>query len=347
MTDLHEMLESLVLVQGSDLHLKVGSVPHIRVGGELRRTPDTATTPADIEAIVADVLPISRSSELVDSGEISFAHGVPGLGRFRINIYRQRGTYGLSIRWIYPGVRALDSLGLPGAVVELTSQSPGLVVLTGPPMSGKSTTAAAMIDYINTVRSVHIVTLEDPIEVLVSDKLSIVSQRELGVDTRAFADAMRGINRLDPDVIFVSDLADAETVRQAVAAAAGRLVIVAVAAVSMDAAIHRLVAFFPEDQQAQIRHGIASTVKGMVYQRLVARTQDRDLLPVAQVLVRDDDVFTAIVQGSALPGGGAFDAELLRLVKAGEVESRVALAAARSPRDLAEVLQNKVGPPVN
>ena len=346
MTDLHEMLESLVLVQGSDLHLKVGSVPHIRVGGDLRRTPDSVTSPTDLEAIVADVLPISRSSELIDNGEISFAHGVPGLGRFRINIYRQRGTYGLSIRWIYPGARALDSLGLPGTVVGLTSQSPGLVLLTGPPMSGKSTTAAAMIDHINTVRSVHIVTLEDPIEVLISDKLSIVSQRELGVDTRAFADAMRGINRLDPDVIFVSDLADAETVRQSVAAAAGRLVIVAVAAVSMDAAIQRLVALFAVDQQAQVRHGIASTLKGMVHQCLVARTQSRDHLPVAQVLMGGDDVFAAIVRGSALPGGGEFDAELLRLVQVGEIESRAALAAARSPQNLAEVLHDGVGPRV-
>ena len=347
MADLHEMLESLVLVQGSDLHLKVGSVPHIRVAGELRRTPDSATSPADIEAIVAEVLPLSRSSELVDNGEISFAHGIPGLGRFRINIYRQRGTYGLSIRWIYPGARALDSLGLPGAVVGLSSESPGLVILTGPPMSGKSTTAAAMIDHINTVRSVHVVTLEDPIEVLVSDKLSIVSQRELGVDIRAFADAMRGINRLDPDVIFVSDLADAETVRQAVAAAAGRLVIVSVTAVSMDAAVRRLVTFFSEDQQAQVRHSIASTVKGIVHQRLIARTQGRDLLPVAQVLVRGDDVYAAIVQGSALPGGGDFDAELLRLVQAGEIESRAALVAAQSPRDLAEVLHEETGLPVS
>lgn len=346
MTDLHEMLESLVLVQGSDLHVKVGSVPHIRVGGELHRTPDRATTPADIEAIVADVLPISRSAELVDNGEISFAHGVPGLGRFRINIYRQRGTYGLSVRWIYPGARALDSLGLPGAVVGLASASPGLVVLTGPPMSGKSTTAAAMLDHINTVRSVHIVTLEDPIEVLVSDKLSIVSQRELGVDTRVFADAMRGINRLDPDVIFVSDLTDAETVRQAVAAAAGRLVIVSVAAVSMDAAVHQLVAFFSADQQAQVRHGLASTLKGMVHQRLVTYTQDRGLLPVAQVLERGDDVFAAIVQGAALPGGGEFDAELVRLVLAGEIESRAALGAAQSPRDLSAALHEAAAIPV-
>ncbi len=352
MTELHELLEHLIEQRGSDLHIKAGSIPHLRVHGRLLRTAYDPTTPAELEAIVAELLPVSRSQELAEQGEISIAYGVSGLGRFRMNVYRQRSSYGMSIRWVVPGAPAIGALNLPPVVEKLASEVSGLVLVTGPASSGKTTTSAAMLDHINASRAVHIVTIEDPIEVLLSDKSSMVSQRELGVDARSFSEAMRRINRLDPDVIFVSELSDADTIREVLAAAsAGHLVLATLTTVSASETVQHLVEYFPAEQQPQIRHSLASTLRGIVTQRLLDRTEGRGLIPVAEVLTNTSKVFDAVVAGESeqalarlmaegeYHGMQTFDQALLTLVREGEIHPREALAAAQSPQELTIAIQ--------
>lgn len=351
MTELNELLEHLIEQQGSDLHIKARSTPHIRVHGRLQRTAYDPTTPDEVEAIVAELLPVSRSQELVDHGEISIAYGVSGLGRFRVNVYRQRGTYGISIRWVVPGAPPIAELKLP-IIEKLASEESGLVLIAGPASSGKSTTAAAMIDHINSTRSVHIVTLEDPIEVLVSDKSAMISQRELGVDTRTFAEAMRRINRLDPDVVFISELRDAATITEVLSVAgAGHLVIATLTTNSATETLHAIVEYFPVEQQDQIRHSLASVLRGIVTQRLMSRGEGRGQVPVAEVLINTTKVFDAIVAGvdaekiTELITGGEYhgmqthDQALFILVQTEEIEARDAIAFAESPQELRISLQ--------
>lgn len=352
MAELDNLLEHLIELRGSDLHLKVGSNPHVRVNGKLQRTAFDPLTASELESLVAELLPVSRSQELADSGQISIAHGLAGLGRFRVNIYRQRGSYGLAIRWVVPGAPPIDTLGLPASVRQLSEELTGVIVVAGPASSGKTTTAAALLDRINATRSTHIVTLEDPIEVLLSDKLSMVSQRELGVDTRTFADALRGVNRLDPDVIFVSDLPDADSVQEVLAAAAaGSLVIATIATTSVDAALNRIVSYFPTDRQEQVRHGLAAQLRGVVYQQMFDRIDSDGRIPVCEVLTATAETAQAVAQGDSatvlrrLMGDGAangmqtFDQALLAVVREGQVHARDALGAARSPSDLQAALQ--------
>lgn len=352
MAELDDLLEHLIEVRGSDLHVKAGSVPHVRVNGRLQRTAFDPSTPAELEALVAELLPVSRSQELADLGEISIAHGVAGLGRFRVNIYRQRGSYGMAVRWVVPGAPAIDALGLPEAVGRLADTASGLILVAGPASSGKTTTAAALLDRINATRSVHIVTLEDPIEVLLSDKSSMVSQREVGIDSRSFAEGLRRVNRLDPDVIFVSDLPDAESVREVLgAAASGNLVVATMTANSVFAALRRVVNFFPNAEHDQIRHALAAQIRGVVYQRMFDRSDADGLVPVVELLTATPEVVQAVAEGSAgsviyrLMGDGAeygmqtFDQALLRMVREGKVHPRDALGAARSPREMQAALQ--------
>ena len=352
MTELNDLLQYLIEQRGSDLHAKAGSVPHIRVNGKLERTPFEPSKPSEIEAVVAELLPVSRSQELAEQGQISVAHGVSGLGRFRVNVYRQRGSYGLSARWVVPGAPAIGALKLPAAVEKLASEERGLVLVTGPAASGKTTTAAAILDHVNTTRSVHIITLEDPIEVLHADKSSMVSQREIGNDTRTFAEAMRRVNRLDPDVIFVSELRDADTVHEVLSAAAsGHLVIATLTTVSAPEAISQLVDFFPLDQHLQVRHSLARTLRGVITQRLLDRAEGGGRVPAAEILVNTAKVFDAIVGGADADeleklmqdgqyyGMQTFDQSLVALHHDGEVGLREALSVAKQPEELRIALQ--------
>jgi len=351
MSDVDELLGHLIEQNGSDLHLKVGSVPHLRVQGRLRATPFDASTVDDLEALVADLVPTARTRELAEHGEVSIAHAVAGLGRFRVNVYRQRGSHGLAIRLIAPGAPALDTLGLPEQVTALADLDAGLVLITGPASSGKTTTAAAMLDHINATRTAHIVTLEDPIEVLLADRSSMVSQREIGVDARRASEAMRRINRLDPDVIFVSELEDAETIGEVLAAAgAGRLVIAVVSAASVSAALAELVAAFEVPRQARIRHLLATVLQGAVGLRLLESLDGARMMPAVEILTATPMVAAALVDGGgpdqlatlmargADHGMQAMDQSLIGLVRAGQVSPTVAVAASTEPDRLASVL---------
>ena len=353
--DLNELLRYVVEQRGSDLHVKVGSPPHLRVDGHLTATPFDAVTPAEAERIAFSILPRDRADEFVATAEADFALSVAGLGRFRVNVFRQRGSVGLVLRRVLPGTPSFESLGLPPVVRRLADEQRGLVLVTGPTGSGKTTTVAAMIDHINESRAANIVTVEDPIEVLHGDKRSMVNQREIGTDTADYASAMKRVLRQDPDVIFIGEMRDPDTVAAALAAAeTGHVVLSTLHTTNATETVNRIVDFFPPFQQAQIRLTLASSLKGVVSQRLLERADGKGRVPAVEVLVMTGRVFDAILDPAAPAapsieeviaegeyyGMQTFDQSLFVLFKNGLVGLRDALAAASHPSDFRLALQN-------
>ena len=212
MIDLPAVLRYVVEQGASDLHVKVGSPPRVRVNGDLRMAPFPVIGPEECEELVKVVLPPERLEEFKSTGEADFSLSVSGLGRFRCNAFRQRGTAGLVLRRVLPSALSATDLGLPPVVTRLAEEPRGLVLVTGPTGSGKTTTLAAMVDHINSNRAANIITIEDPIEVLHRDKMSIISQREIGTDTKGWSQAMRRVLRQDPDVILIGEMRDPETI---------------------------------------------------------------------------------------------------------------------------------------
>jgi twitching motility protein PilT len=354
MLDLDELLRYTVEHSGSDLHVKVGSAPHVRVDGQLLMSPFDTVTPADAERMAYAVLPRDRADEFEATSEADFAHTVAGLGRFRVNVFRQRGSVGLVFRRVLPGIPSFDALGLPTVVRRLAEEQRGMVLVTGPTGSGKTTTISAIIDHINCTRSCNVVTVEDPIEVLHTDKRALVNQREIGTDTKDYATAMRRVLRQDPDVIFIGEMRDPETVWAALAAAeTGHLVLSTLHTTNAVETVNRVVDFFPPFQQKQVRLSLASSLKGVVSQRLLERSDREGRVPSVEVLVMTGRIFDRIVDPDA--GGNdsieeiiadgeyygmqTFDQSLFSLFKAGAVDLRSAMAAASNPHDLRISLQ--------
>ncbi len=350
---LDDLLRFLVERRGSDLHLKAGTAPRVRVDGHLQAAPFDAPTAADTERLAFAVLPPARADEFDSTSEADFALDRPGLGRFRVNVYRQRGTVALVLRAVAPGIPSFTSLGLPPVVQRLAEERRGLVLVTGPTGSGKTTTIASMLDHINANRAVNIVTIEDPIEVLHVDKQAIVSQREIGADTEGFAQAMRRVLRQDPDVIFVGEMRDPETVWAALAAAeTGHLVLSTLHTADTVETVNRIVDFFPADQHRQVRLSLATSLRGVVSQRLLERADGAGRVPAVEVLVNTGRVFDRIVDPD-MPGDSllelvsagdyygmqTFDQALLRLYADGRIGLREAMAAATNPSDLRVALQ--------
>ena len=354
MLDLDELLRYTVEHSGSDLHVKVGSPPHVRVDGQLLVAPFDPVEPADTERMAFAVLPRPRADEFVESSEADFAHTVPGLGRFRVNVFRQRGSVGLVFRRVLPGIPSFEALGLPPVVRRLAEEQRGMVLVTGPTGSGKTTTISAIIDHINSTRSCNVVTVEDPIEVLHTDKRALVNQREIGADTRDYATAMRRVLRQDPDVIFIGEMRDPETVWAALAAAeTGHLVLSTLHTTNAVETVNRVVDFFPPFQQKQVRLSLASSLKGVVSQRLLERADRDGRVPSVEVLVMTGRIFDRIVDPEA--GGNdsideiiadgeyygmqTFDQSLFSLFKSGQVDLRSAMASASNPHDFRISLQ--------
>ncbi|HEY4378126.1 MAG TPA: PilT/PilU family type 4a pilus ATPase, partial [Acidimicrobiales bacterium] len=309
-------------------------------------------SPEEIETLVGEIVPDVKAAELAETGEIDVAHSVPGLGRFRINIYRQRGSLSLAIRRVVPGAPAITDLGVPPVVAQLASASDGLVIVAGPAASGKTTTVSAMIDHVNSTSAKHIVTVEDPIEVLHSDRMSIISQRELGSDTMDVADAVRRAGRQDADVIFVSDLPDARAVQAILSVAgAGRLVMAVLPAVTAVEAIGRLIDAYPIHQHGQVRQHLSNVLRGVVCQRLLDRADGRGRVPAVEALVvtpKVADVLAADADAAALEklmtdgdyyGMQTFDQALFHLFREDYVSLDAALAAAARPEDLRIAVQ--------
>ncbi|MGH9178030.1 MAG: type IV pilus twitching motility protein PilT [Acidimicrobiales bacterium] len=354
MLDLDELLRYTVAQTGSDLHVKVGSVPHVRVDGHLLPAPFDQVTPADAERMAFAVLPRDRADEFVNHSEADFALSVAGLGRFRVNVFRQRGSVGLVFRRVLPGIPSFETLGLPSVVRRLAEEQRGMVLVTGPTGSGKTTTIAAMIDHINETRAVNVVTVEDPIEVLHGDRKALVNQREIGTDTRDYATAMRRVLRQDPDVIFIGEMRDPETVWAALAAAeTGHLVLSTLHTTNAVETVNRIVDFFPSFQQKQVRLSLASSLRGVVSQRLLERTDGKGRVPSVEVLVMNGRIFDRIVDPQSggndtideiiadgeFYGMQTFDQSLFNLFKNGLVAQRSAMAAASNPHDFRISLQ--------
>ncbi|MGI9019811.1 MAG: type IV pilus twitching motility protein PilT [Solirubrobacterales bacterium] len=352
--EIDEALRYVVEREGSDLHVKVPSPPMARVHGELRPIEGSEPlTPEDTDAALKHILiDPALLEEFANVGEADFSYEVPGLSRFRVNAFRQRGHVSIALRVIPYQVRTIDDLGLPEVIRTLATEKRGIVLLTGTTGSGKSTTLAAMIDHINSHWARHIITLEDPIEYLQRDKLSIINQREVGQDTESFGRAMRRVLRQDPDVIFVGEMRDEETVRTALSAAeTGHLVLSTLHTLDATETVNRIIDFFPPHLQQQARVMLAATLRGVVGQRLVQRVGGAGRAAICEVLVvtgRVQDLIlnpnetgriTEVIAEGEYYGMQTFDQALLKNVMAGNVTEEVALEAATSPHDFKLMLQ--------
>ena len=345
-TELIDFLRLTVEWDGSDLHLKAGGPAYIRVAGQLHEATEFGKLqPTDTTAFVEQILPDTQRASFAAGHEADFAHSVPGLGRFRVAAFRQRGSIGLVLRRVRPSSETLEDLQLPPAVRKLAEEQRGLILVTGPTGSGKTTSTAAMIGHINATRRCHVVTIEDPIEVLHTDNLAIVDQREVGVDTANFATALRAVARQDPDVIFIGEMRDLETVSSSLQAAeTGHLVLSTLHTTDATETINRVIDMFPVHQQQQARMALASTVRGIVSQRLVPRVGG-GLVAIVEVLVMTVRLREFVVDPTAtgqLPdaiadgayyGMQTFDQHLLELYRGGVVSLESALDAATNPHD--------------
>ena len=348
MFDVHAALRALVDLGGSDLHLKVPSQPLVRVDGELKPLEGSPhLTPEDTKGVLDTLLdnPEKRADFDADQ-EVDFSFAIPGVARYRVNAFQQRGSISLVCRAIPFGIKTIDELNLPQVLKEIALEERGIVLLTGTTGSGKSTTLAAMINHVNTTMPKHIVTIEDPIEFLHQDKLSIINQREIGQDTASFDRALRRVLRQDPDIILIGEMRDEETVRTALSAAeTGHLVFSTLHTVDAAESINRIVDFFPPHEQKQARAMLAGTLKGVVSQRLVAAAGGQGRVAACEVLrmtgrVRDmildpgqtGSLGTVIADGEYY-GMQSFDQALFHHLKAGRVAMADALRAATSPND--------------
>jgi twitching motility protein PilT len=341
-------LRQLVEAGGSDLHLKVGAPPLVRVNGALGPLPGEAPLSAqDTERVVGEIVSNEEHrAEFERDGEADFAYAIEGLARFRVNAFRQRGTVSLVMRAIPTKIKTVEQLGLPPVVSELAEEQRGIILLTGTTGSGKSTTLAAIIDHINRARAEHIVTIEDPIEFLHEDKRSILNQREVGSDTASFSRALRRVLRQDPDVILIGEMRDEETVHTALSAAeTGHLVLSTLHTIDAPETVNRIVDFFPPHQQQQARAMVAGTLKGIISQRLVPTPDRRGRVAVCEILRmtgRAKDMILDPEQTSRLReviaegefyGMQTFDQALLHHVQAGRVSMEDAMRVATSPHD--------------
>ena len=352
MADLEELLQHLMEVRGSDLYVKVGTPPHVRIDGRLHAAPFPPVELADSEKLAAGIVPPTRAQELEEHGELDYALSVSGVGRFRVHIYRQRGSLAIVFRRVIPGIPSWERLGLPPVVERLAGEPHGLLLVTGPAGSGKTTTVNALIDHVNENRAAHIITIEDPVEYLHTDKQSIISQREVGTDTHDPAAALRRALRQGPDVLAVSDLGDLETVEAVLAAAStGHLVIATMPTQSATETITRLIDFYPPYQHKQMRHLLATSLRAVISQRLLERADGKGRIAAVEVLVNTPKVYDCIIDAdrqSALErilaegeyhGMQTFDQALFALFKDGMVSLRDALSVASQPEDLRIALQ--------
>ncbi len=356
MIDLKALLNSAVERKSSDLHLKVGCLPHIRVQGEL--IPLSNSTPLkreDTTELAQQLLSARQKDTLSQKAEVDLAFGAAGLGRFRVAVFQQRGSISFVFRVIPDIIPAIEDLNLPLVIKQIAEEDRGLVLITGTTGSGKSTTLAAMIDYINSMRRCHIITIEDPIEFLFRDKLSFISQREVAIDTEAFGTALRSALRQDPDVILVGEMRDVETMKTAlVAAETGHLVLSTVHTTDTLETINRIIGMFPPHEQHEMRLMLASTIRAIVSMRLM-KSAIVGRVPAVEVLRNTEyirslleqpeklkDIRRALEAGTSQYGMQTFDQSILGLYRDGHISLSDALRNASQPEDLKLKLQGIV-----
>jgi twitching motility protein PilT len=346
--DINELLKTAHSMGASDLHIKVGSHPVIRVNGELAQvTTEPRLSQEETLKIAFSVMNAGQREMFKKRNDLDLAYSVPGLGRFRCNIFIQRGTIGLVFRVIPMRIPTVEELNLPDIIKNISLEPRGLVLVTGTTGSGKSTTLASMIDNINTNKTEHIMTIEDPIEYLHRDKRSIVNQREIGNDTESFSKALRASLRQDPDVILVGEMRDFETIQTALTAAeTGHLVLSTLHTVDAAETINRIVSVFPPYQHKQVRMQLASVLRSIISMRLIPRADGKGRVPAVEILIATamikdcilDPEKTKIIpdmiaQGAVHYGMQTFDQSLLKLYNSGLVTYEEALRRATNPDD--------------
>lgn len=346
--DLNALLADAVSRGASDLHLKVGSYPMVRINGALNvASEEKRLDRADTEKIAQSLLGPDQRERFRRNQDVDLAYSVDGLGRFRCNIFQQRGTIGIVLRVIATRIRSVEELGLPPVLKRIAQEERGLVLVTGTTGSGKSTTLASLIDYINATRQAHIITVEDPIEYLHRDNRSLVSQREITVDTPTFAHALRAALRQDPDVILVGEMRDIETIETALhAAETGHLVFSTLHTLDATETVNRIIAVFPPHQQRQIRIQLAAVLRAAIAQRLLPRADGRGRAPAAEVMIStafirdciiDKDktaqIAGAIAAGTSQYGMQTFDQAIFGLYQQGIVGLEEALRWASNVDD--------------
>lgn len=333
----------------SDLHLKGGRPPTIRVNGQLAVLPQPQLKPEELKALAESLMTPRQSKEFAEQKEADFGIGVPGIGRFRTNVYMQRGSVAFVFRAIPYEVRTVRELLLPAILEEIAAKPRGLVLVTGVTGSGKTTTLAAMIDHINRTRRVNIITIEDPIEFLHRDQLANVSQREIGTDTLSFGDALKHVLRQDPDVILIGEIRDMETMDTAIKAAdTGHLVLSTIHTTDATQTISRVLSFYPPHQHAEIRMLLSTALGAVISMRLVPRADGMGRVPATEVLIntatvadniRDTQKALAIpdliTQGGMSYGMQSFDQSLMRWYQDGVITYEEAMFNATHPGEFA------------
>jgi twitching motility protein PilT len=326
----------------------------LRIDGELIDVNLDPVSAEDLERVVRELLPADKVGEFEATSDADFAVSAPGIGRFRVNAFRERGAVGIVLRRVRTSIPSIGEMGLPPVVSRLADETRGLVLATGPTGSGKTTTLAAMVDHINATRPVNVMTIEDPIEVVHQNKLAMIAQREVGTDTRDYAQAMRRVLRQDPDVILVGEMRDLETVSAALTAAeTGHLVLSTLHTTNATETVNRIVDFFPPFQQHQIRLSLASCLRGVVSQRLLERADGAGRVPAVEVMVvngriadriadpdrgRGETIEEIIADGEWY-GMQTFDQSLAALYRGGLVTLAQAMMAATNPHDLRLALE--------
>jgi len=345
---LDALLGFLADADGSDLHIKAGTRPRIRVDGNMRVLPvPDPVSPEMTAEVVEAIMPPAVRERFGSTHEADFAYSTPELGRFRVNAYLQRGSVALVLRQVRSVIPTLEQLGMPDVVRDLADNPRGLVLVTGPTGSGKTTTLAAVVDRINRTRECNIVTIEDPVEYLHEDDLASISQREVGSDTAGFAPALRSAMRQDPDVILVGEMRDLETVEAALTAAeTGHLVLSTLHTIDSSETVNRIVDVFPPHQQRQARSTLAGVLRGVVSQRLIPRCNGHGRVPAVEVMVVNGRVQASILEPQRATelaelvsegdyyGMRSFDQSLYHLFEAGTITLDAALGNASRPHDL-------------
>ena len=346
--DLNEILAVGLKAKASDIHLKAGLPPTYRIDGALRSLPKAPRLgPDEIHNMAQEIMNPRQKAKFEETHEVDLAYGVPGLGRFRVNVFAQRGSVSMVLRTIPFEIRTLDELLLPPVLKKLATEQRGLILVTGATGSGKSTTLAALLDHINSNRTAHIVTIEDPIEYLHRDKKCIINQREVGFDTEGFDVALKSALRQDPDVILVGEMRDYETIETAITAAeTGHLVLSTLHTIDATETINRIIGVFPPFQQRQVRLQLSGVIKGIISQRLVPRADGKGRVAAVEVMVStartreliDDKEKTkqirdAIQQGYVSYGMQTFDQAIMGLLKKGLISEEEALRQSSNPDD--------------
>jgi twitching motility protein PilT len=347
-----DLLEQVVVRGASDLHVTVGSEPVVRVNGRLERLAEFARlSPEDSQRMLYRILSTEQQKIFETRRQIDISYSIPGLARFRVNVYFQRESLGAAFRLIPAELKTIEQLGLPPVLKDFTTKPRGLVLVTGPTGSGKSTTLAAVIDEINRTREDHIMTIEDPIEFLHRHKRCIVNQREIGPDATSFAEALRGALRQDPDVILLGEMRDLETIGTALTAAeTGHLVFATLHTQDAPSTVDRLIDVFPAAQQEQIRVQIASTLQGIVTQTLLPTADGNGRVAALEVLLPDDAVrnlirqakveqIYSVMQTNTSRGMQTLEQAMLELVRFGKITAELALQRSSRPDQLRSLLQ--------